>query len=74
MMDLDVSFQDVDDEDEEAILAFRKKCLRQYYEFVGEFKGTGAADRASNLIENFENLIGAEETEKLKEQMKGGGE
>lgn len=74
MMALDVKFQTVDDEDAEAILEFRKDCLRQYYDFSETHGGTGAADRADELIEIFERLIGPEETEKLKAEMKGDGE
>ena len=60
MFDLDVDYQDVDDTDAEKVTAFRKICLEAYREFVTEYEGTGAGDRAKDLIKTFESLVPAD--------------
>jgi hypothetical protein len=57
MMDLDVEFQQVDDEDADAVRKFREKCVVSYRDFVAKQKDTGAAERAQVLIELIEELL-----------------
>lgn len=60
-LDLDVEFQAVDDADAEAVYTFREKCLKAYEKFMADNKGTGAADLAGTLAENFRKLLGLDE-------------
>jgi len=57
MQSLDVRFQRVDDEDPDAVSVFRLTCLRAYQRFAREHTGTGAADRAHELVETFKALL-----------------
>ncbi|MBZ0137430.1 MAG: hypothetical protein K8I27_13770 [Planctomycetes bacterium] len=61
MCDLDVQFQDVNEEDPAAMLKFRKGCLKLYRTFARDNAGTNAADEAEALVEIFERIVGEEE-------------
>ena len=61
MMDLDVIYQDVDDTDAAKVAEFRKKCREAYQAFAKENAGTGAGERAADLVKTFTDLIPKEE-------------
>lgn len=61
MADLDVQFQDTNEEDAAEILKFRKTCLKLYRTFARDNAGTYAGDEAEALVKLFEGLVGPEE-------------
>ncbi|MBK8206583.1 MAG: redoxin domain-containing protein [Planctomycetes bacterium] len=61
MCDLDVEFQVLDDSEPATVKIFREKCLKAYQEFSSANKGTGAADRADELVKAFKQLLGIPE-------------
>jgi hypothetical protein len=42
------------------VTEFRKQCLEKYRAFAKENAGTGAGDRAEDLVKTFEGLLPAE--------------
>lgn len=61
MMDTDVVYQNVDDTDAAKVAEFRKKCIAEYEKFAKENAGTGAGDRAADLVKTFKDLLPKEE-------------
>jgi hypothetical protein len=73
ILGLDVEFQAVEDADPDAVRAFRMKCLEAYRKFAAENAGTGAAERADELVTLFKRILGIrDEPAETPKQPEGG--
>ncbi|MCC7508345.1 MAG: hypothetical protein IT464_03100 [Planctomycetes bacterium] len=58
MLLLDLGYAEIDASDADQLKKFREKCLETYKKFAADNKGTGAAERANELIGIFKELLG----------------